>query len=305
MAKQVETVSSQTVKMSDIKADHAFNVRVNVENLKPHPVSIDDEGRACCTIHGVQYLAKDIERNGLMTPLIVRQTGKDKYQLIAGFRRYQAVKLLKWPQVAVQVRTDMGDEQAYLLNLLENTSRENLTPYEIASRCDLLKKQFGWDGPAIAGKLNKTKSYVNNLMRTYQNLHPDILKAWRNGDEGTNMTKLTKLAALDKKEQLANWQGQASTAGTPSTGTGEAVKKSRSRDTLVFAIEAAKKTAFNLKGVSVKDAVIAALMFAAGDEDLILGVGGFKPETKLPKEAKEAEILLAELGEEGEADIAE
>ncbi len=276
--------TSATVAFSEIKVPAGFNVRSRVEKLEEHKASIDTEtGKACCHAHSIEHLAADIRRNGLLTPPIVKRAKKG-FELIAGFRRLEAIGMLKWKEVPVTIHEEMTEEQAYLTNLLENLSRENLSAYDIAARCTEFKKRFGWSGEAIAAKVGKTKGYVNNLMRCYEALDAKILEAWKNGDKRAKTDALNTLARLDKKEQVAQWEATAEKDSKAKPEGTVKAPKSRSRDVLAHAFAVVEKANMHAKA---KEGAMAALAFAMGDSDLILGMS-VKPEGKLPKEAREA-----------------
>src|SRR5205085_2857400 len=75
-------------------------------------------------------LAKSIQANGIVQPLVVRKVG-DRYQLVAGERRWRAAKLAEITEVPVVVR-EVPDERLLEISLIENIQRENLNPVETA-----------------------------------------------------------------------------------------------------------------------------------------------------------------------------
>lgn len=155
----------------------------------------------------IASLARAIKaEGGLQNPLLVRDLGTGKYQLIAGFRRFAAVTLLGWETVPCNVRKYADDKAAMLANLIENVQREDLSPGEIADRALLLASEFKMEGSEIAGSVGLSKSYINNLMRLATKLHP---KLWDMARSGTNnqcppQSKLLKWAA--EEDHDAQWE---------------------------------------------------------------------------------------------------
>ena len=100
--------------VKDIIVDHEFNSR--------EEFSLDS----------IRDLAESIQQNGLIQPVVVRPW-EDKYQLIAGFRRFTAVtRILKWNRIDAIVKKDLSEQQARVLNLEENLERRGLNMLEEA-----------------------------------------------------------------------------------------------------------------------------------------------------------------------------
>jgi ParB family transcriptional regulator, chromosome partitioning protein len=96
---------------------------VNVAQLQPgkyQPRSFMDEA-------ALQTLADSIKTQGIMQPILVREIGIDKFEIIAGERRWRASQLAGLSQVPVLVR-EIADESALAMALIENIQRENLNP---------------------------------------------------------------------------------------------------------------------------------------------------------------------------------
>ena len=91
-------------------------------------------------------LAASIRSQGLMQPLLVRPVDRDRYELIAGERRWRAAQMAGLEEVPVLVR-EVADEAALALSLIENIQRENLNPMEEAAGVQRLIDEFAseWD----------------------------------------------------------------------------------------------------------------------------------------------------------------
>jgi ParB family transcriptional regulator, chromosome partitioning protein len=110
-------------------------------------------------------LAESIKRNGIMQPIIVRPTsGANRYEIIAGERRWRASKLAGLAQVPVIIR-EINDKQALELALVENVQRQDLSPLEEANGYQRLIEEFDYTQEELASVVGKSRSHVTNLLR--------------------------------------------------------------------------------------------------------------------------------------------
>jgi ParB family chromosome partitioning protein len=114
-------------------------------------------------------LAESIKAQGVMQPILVRplaQTGAEpqRYEIIAGERRFRASKLAGLTQVPVLVR-DVPDEAAAAMALIENIQREDLNPLEEAQGLQRLVKEFGLTHEEAAQAVGRSRSAASNLLR--------------------------------------------------------------------------------------------------------------------------------------------
>jgi ParB family chromosome partitioning protein len=108
-------------------------------------------------------LAASIKAQGIMQPILVRETG-DKLEIIAGERRWRASPLAGLQQVPVLVR-EIPDEAALAMALIENIQRENLNPLEEANGIKRLIDEFGMTHQAAADAVGRSRTAVTNLLR--------------------------------------------------------------------------------------------------------------------------------------------
>ena len=111
----------------------------------------------------LEELADSIRSQGIIQPLIVRPQG-EKYEIIAGERRFRAAQLAGLSQVPVIIR-HIPDEAAIAIALIENIQRENLNPIEEASAFDRLIAEFGMTHQQVAEAVGKSRASVSNLLR--------------------------------------------------------------------------------------------------------------------------------------------
>lgn len=109
-------------------------------------------------------LAASIRSQGLMQPLLVRPVERDRYELIAGERRWRAAQLAGLEEVPVLVR-EVPDEAALVLSLIENIQRENLNPMEEAAGVQRLVEEFRMTHEQAADAVGRSRTATTNLLR--------------------------------------------------------------------------------------------------------------------------------------------
>jgi ParB family transcriptional regulator, chromosome partitioning protein len=109
-------------------------------------------------------LAASIKAQGVMQPILVRPVAADRYEIIAGERRWRAARIAGLASVPVIVR-DVPDRQALAVSLIENIQREDLNPLEEAAGIQRLVNEFGMTHAAAAEVLGRSRSAVTNLLR--------------------------------------------------------------------------------------------------------------------------------------------
>lgn len=125
----------------------------------------------------LQELAESIRVQGIIQPITVRQTEKDRYQLISGERRLQASKLIGLTHVPAYVRT-ANDQQMLEMALIENIQRENLNSIEIALSYQRLITECSLKQEELGERVGKNRTTVNNYIRLLK-LPPVIQAALR------------------------------------------------------------------------------------------------------------------------------
>ncbi|MDH5101008.1 nucleoid occlusion protein [Lactobacillus kefiranofaciens] len=113
--------------------------------------------------NSIKELAKTLDQDGLLQPIVVREDG-DQYEIIAGERRYRAAKSLGWDTIPAIVK-NMDDDQAASLALIENLQREDLNPIDEAKAYTNLMKLNDLTQTALAKDMGKSQSYVANKLR--------------------------------------------------------------------------------------------------------------------------------------------
>ncbi len=125
-------------------------------------------------------LAESIKSQGVMQPVLVRELGPQRYEIIAGERRCRAARLAGLTEVPVLVRA-AGDQDTAVMALIENMQREDLNPLEEAQGLHRLVQEFGWTHEQAAQAVGRSRSAASNLLRLLQ-LAPAVQKLLLAGD---------------------------------------------------------------------------------------------------------------------------
>lgn len=155
-----------------------------IEKLQPNP----NQPRAQFPEESLRELAKTIEQVGLVQPILVRPSGADKYQIVAGERRWRAAALCKLATVPAVIRP-LDDDKVLLVALIENLQREDLNVVDEAEAYFRLHDEFGLTHGEIGSALGKARSSVTNLIRLRE-LPPRVRTHLRNGDIELGHAKL-------------------------------------------------------------------------------------------------------------------
>ncbi|WP_054654897.1 nucleoid occlusion protein [Secundilactobacillus silagei] len=112
----------------------------------------------------IDELAQTIADHGLLQPIVLREYETHKYEIIAGERRYRAVKSLKWREVPAIIQS-LSDDETASLALIENLQREGLTPIEEAQAYRSLMKLNKLTQSQLAKDVGKSQSFIANKLR--------------------------------------------------------------------------------------------------------------------------------------------
>jgi ParB family transcriptional regulator, chromosome partitioning protein len=167
-------------------------------------------------------LAASIREHGLLEPLVVRRIGGDKFELIAGERRWRAAQKAGLTDLPVVVK-DVTPEKAFVLAILENVQREDLNPVELAEAYDRLLKEHGFTQETLAAQVGKDRTTIANALRLLK-LPARVREKVINGELSEGHARAL-LGAQTGLEQLAEkvLRGKLSVRATE-----ELVRKARS-----------------------------------------------------------------------------
>jgi ParB family chromosome partitioning protein len=113
----------------------------------------------------IDELAQSIREHGLLEPIVVRRVpGQDRFEIIAGERRWRASQKAGLREVMVVVK-DVSPKTAFELALIENVQREDLNPVELAEALDRLVKEHQYTQESLAERLGKDRTTIANSLR--------------------------------------------------------------------------------------------------------------------------------------------
>ena len=135
-------------------------LNIAIEKIVPNryqPRTVFDDDK-------IEELARTIHTHGVIQPIIIRKMEDEKYEIIAGERRFRAMTKLKWAEVPAIIR-NLSDKETASIALIENLQREELTAIEEAVAYQKLLKLHELTQEALAQRLGKGQSTVANKLR--------------------------------------------------------------------------------------------------------------------------------------------
>ena len=145
----------------------------------------------------LEDLALSIRAQGVIQPIVVRKTQTDRYEIIAGERRWRAAQLAQLAEVPCIVK-DVPDEAAVAIALIENIQREDLNAMEEAVALERLLTEFDLTHQQVADAVGKSRTSITNLLRLNQ-LNDDVKLLLEHGD--IEMGHARALLALEGEQQ--------------------------------------------------------------------------------------------------------
>lgn len=208
----------------------------------------------------LQELAKSIEANGVLQPMLVRPMEDGSYQLVAGERRWRASRMAGLTEVPVIIR-EMSDEQAMQISLIENLQREDLNPIEEAEGLQLLISRYSLTQEEAASRVGRSRPAIANSIRLL-GLPEEVRELTRNGDISAGHARallalgsseeMVEAAAQIKKEELSVRDVERLVKDKQAAKKGKSrAKKSRAREAFYDEVELAMTEAIGRK-VTVK-----------------------------------------------------
>jgi ParB family transcriptional regulator, chromosome partitioning protein len=146
--------------------------RLPLPIIKPAQVQTRIYGSLSQQQESIDELSRSIKKHGLLQPIIVRPINRG-FEIVAGHRRFQACKILRWKTIPAMVK-DVSDKDAFEIQLVENIQRKTLDPMEEAQAFKLYVRDYGWGGITyLAETIMKSEQYVSSriqLLKLPQNV---------------------------------------------------------------------------------------------------------------------------------------
>ena len=146
----------------------------------------------------LRELADSIKAQGMVQPVIVRNIGDNKYEIIAGERRWRAAQIAELSKVPVVIR-DVDDRQTIAMALIENIQREDLNPLEEAVALQRLIDEFELTHQQAGEAVGRSRAAVSNLLRLLD-LHKNVKTLLDDGE--LEMGHARALLSLEKNLQI-------------------------------------------------------------------------------------------------------
>ena len=183
---------------SNKEANQKTVKEVSIDNISAgrfQPRSNFDEGK-------LLELTDSIKNHGVISPILVREMGLNKYEVIAGERRLRASKKAGLTTIPCLI-DQKKDQDALESALIENLQREDLNAVEEARGYDRLKREFGLTQDEVASSTGKARSTIANSIRLL-NLSPKVLDMLSTGQIEKGHAKLLVAMSAEDAERAAN-----------------------------------------------------------------------------------------------------
>lgn len=148
-------------------------------------------------------LAASIREQGILQPILVAPRG-DRFEIVAGERRFRAAAIAGLKRVPVVIREVASDRELLEIALVENLQREDLNPMEAAEAYSRLREEFGFTQERIAERVGKDRASVANALRLLK-LPAGVREMVREGTlSGGHARALCALSSADDQQRLAD-----------------------------------------------------------------------------------------------------
>ena len=179
---------------SDVRTQGSSNLsEIPLSQIEPNP----DQPRREFDQEALEELAGSIKTLGIIAPIKLRQVAENRYQIIAGERRWRASQLAGLTAIPAYIRT-VEDENVMEMALVENIQREDLNAIEIALAYQHLAETTGMTQARISERVGKSRAAVTNYMRLLK-LPAQVQMALK--DKEIDMGHARALLALDSPSQ--------------------------------------------------------------------------------------------------------
>ncbi len=188
--------------MGDDFTDIQLDSAVDKEFIRMLDVSLIDVNKAqprkTFNSETIAALAESIKANGMLQPITVHSVG-DRYEIVAGERRYRACRLLKMDKIPAIIK-ELSPRQVSELALVENLQREDLNPIEEAAAIDTLMREFSLTQQEVSSRIGFSRPAIANAVRLLQ-LDKSIQDLISSGELSAGHGRA--LAALDSKTAIS------------------------------------------------------------------------------------------------------
>ena len=212
LGKGLDSLLSSSTESRNKQVSHDFNAEKAqqfVDGVKGELQHIDVEWlqagkyqpRREMSENGLEELANSIRVQGVIQPIVIRETGHQKYEIIAGERRWRAAKSVGLKNVPCLIK-NIEDNAAIAIALIENIQRENLNAMEEAIAYKRLLEEFELTHNDVAIAVGKSRTTISNLLRL-NNLNESVKVLLERGDIEMGHARALLSCSEDQQSDLA------------------------------------------------------------------------------------------------------
>lgn len=147
----------------------------------------------------IEELAASVREKGILEPILVRQIGPNRYQIISGERRYRAASLVGLDEIPA-IELDVDDKEQLEIALIENIQRKDLTPFEEAEGFYVLQQKFGYTHEKISQVVGKSRTTITETLML--NEIPDRIRVLCREAGIANKSVLVQVARAADEEAM-------------------------------------------------------------------------------------------------------
>jgi ParB family chromosome partitioning protein len=175
--------------------DSSVIEQIEMKMIRPSQFALRDKFQK--TDAEFSMLVGSIREHGLIQPILIRPLG-NVFEIVAGHRRFQACRTLRWRFVPAKIR-ELSNKQAFEMQLTENIQRKSMDPIEEAEAFRRYIVDFGWGGVSeLARKIGKSEEYVSHHVQLLK-LPADVIQKIANNT--LNVSQGMELARIPAQEQ--------------------------------------------------------------------------------------------------------
>jgi ParB family transcriptional regulator, chromosome partitioning protein len=184
--------------------DTSIVEQIEMKMIRPSQFAVRDKFQKVNT--EIENLASSIREHGLLQPILIRPLERG-FEIVAGHRRFQACKSLRWRFIPCKIR-EMSDKQAYEIQLTENIQRKSMDPIEEAEAFRRYVMDFGWGGVSeLARKISRSEEYVSHrlqLLKLPESVKEQIAHNRLNVSQAMELTTLSSSRQAEVVSQIVN-----------------------------------------------------------------------------------------------------
>lgn len=183
--------------------DTSIVEQIEMKMIRPSQFAIRDKFQKTANTE-IEMLAASIREHGLLQPILIRPLDHG-FEIVAGHRRFQACRSLRWRFIACKIR-EMSDKQAFEIQLTENMQRKAMDPIEEAEAFRRYVVEFGWGGVSeLAKKICKSEEYVSHrlqLLKLPDNIKEQIALNRLNVSQAIELTTMPSARRSEVMSQI-------------------------------------------------------------------------------------------------------